>query len=178
MARSSDTDASDEPDVDRLDVVFGILQNERRRRVLRYLQDHEATTQGNLAEYVASIENDVPPGSLTSTQRKRVYVSLYQSHLPKLDDVDAIDYDSNRGTVERTPATDRFLSYLDRAEKPPRNPAVSQVRYLLGAAAVLAAALVVTLLVGPSLGPGVASAFAVVSIVLACGLLGRGLGVL
>lgn len=118
-ARQSDAGPPEDDDATQLDVAFGILQNERRRRVLRYLRDHPTTTQGDLAEHVAAIENGVPPGSLTSTQRKRVYVSLYQSHLPKLDDVDAIDYDPNRGTVARTPVTDEFLSYLERAEGTP-----------------------------------------------------------
>ncbi|AZH26562.1 DUF7344 domain-containing protein [Haloplanus aerogenes] len=99
-----------------LDQIFVILQNHRRRLVLEYLRDRDSTTQGDLARHVAAVENDVPEDTVTSTQRKRVYVSLYQAHLPKLDQFDAIAFDQDRGTIERTPKTDELLAYLDRFE--------------------------------------------------------------
>lgn len=175
-AKQSEVEPTEDDDADalHLDVAFGILQNERRRRVLRYLRDNPTTTQGDLAEHVAAIENGVPPDSLTSTQRKRVYVSLYQSHLPKLDDVDAIEYDPDRGTVARTSVTDEFLSYLERAEESPDNPAVSKARHVLGAAALLAVALLATLVVGPDSPTDLVSVVAFVAVGFAGGLLVRG----
>lgn len=84
-----------------LDEVFELLKNQRRRRVLRYLAeaDDDRSTLSDLAEHVAGLENDVDPALLNSTQRKRTYVALYQTHLPKLDSYGVIDYDQNRGTV-------------------------------------------------------------------------------
>lgn len=102
---------------EQLDRTFAILKNRRRRLVLEYLRAHESTTHAGLARHIAAVENDVPESAVTSTQRKRVYVSLYQAHLPKLDEFDAFDFDRNRGTVERTPRTDELLRYLDRFEE-------------------------------------------------------------
>lgn len=98
-----------------LDVVFELLKNERRRRVLRYLNEgSESTTLRTLAEHIAGLEYDKPPDALSSDERKRVYIGLYQCHLPKLDDAGVIDFESNRGTVERTTRADQLLGYIDR----------------------------------------------------------------
>jgi hypothetical protein len=88
--------------------VFELLQNQRRRRVLRYLttETDGRATLSDLAEHVAGLENDVPPDRVTSTQRKRVYVGLYQAHLPKLDDYGVVDFDKHRGTVDLRDTTD------------------------------------------------------------------------
>jgi len=104
---------------ERLDRTFALLQNRRRRRVLTYLRDNESTTQGELARHIAAVENGVPEDAVTSTQRKRVYVSLYQAHLPKLDEFGAVSFDQDRGTVERGPRTEELLRYLDRFEDQP-----------------------------------------------------------
>jgi len=103
---------------ERLDRIFTILKNRRRRLVLEYLRDRESTMHGDLARHIAAIENGVSADAVTSTQRKRVYVSLYQAHLPKLDEFGAISLDRDRGTVERTPKTAELLRYLDRFEEP------------------------------------------------------------
>lgn len=171
---SATGDLPDEPRAHRLDVIFGILQNERRRRVLRYLREQEATTQGELAEHLAAIENDVSLESVTSTQRKRVYVSLYQSHLPKLDEAGAIAYDSDRGTVERVPGTDEFLTHLDNADRPTRNPEVSRAQYTLAGAALLGVAMVVPLFLGSETGFGPIFALSALAVGSACVLILRG----
>lgn len=86
------------------DVIFSLLSVERRRRVLMYLADNGSeTTLSDLAEHIAAEENDTEISHLSSQQRKRVYVGLYQCHLPKLADADVIEYDRSRGTVERRP---------------------------------------------------------------------------
>ena len=102
-----------------LDVIFDLLANERRRRVVRYLlAESESTTLGELAEHIAAIENDKPQSALSSTERKRVYISLYQGHLPKLDDAGAIEFDENRKTVEVGSTLDQLASYLPADESP------------------------------------------------------------
>ena len=83
------------------DEIFDVLRNWRRRAVLEYLRTHdEASTTKQLAEHIAAAENGVSVDQLSSEQRKRVYVSLYQNHLPKMDSAGVIGYDQNRGTVE------------------------------------------------------------------------------
>lgn len=97
------------------DHLFHILQNGRRRAVLRYLLSHDATSfeLGDIAEAVAAWENDVSVRQVTSTQRQRVYISLYQNHLPKLSSYGVVEYDQPRGTVEPTPRVEQFAPYLE-----------------------------------------------------------------
>lgn len=91
---------SEEGDIT-LDETFDLLRNQRRRDVLLYLAEAEdnTATVGELAKYVAAKENDIDEAALTSTQRKRVYIGLYQCHLPKMNEVGVVDYDQDRGTV-------------------------------------------------------------------------------
>lgn len=99
------------------DDTFHILQNERRRRVLQYLSDTEgAVDMRDIAEQVAAWEHDTTVQQLTSDQRQRVYIALYQSHLPKLADFDLITYNRSRGIVERTPLADQVARYLQDPE--------------------------------------------------------------
>jgi len=126
---------------EQVDETFALLQNRRRRLVLASLREHESTTQGDLARHIAAIENEIPEEAVTSTQRKRVYVSLYQAHLPKLDDFGAIDFDTDRGTVERTPGTEPLLQCLDRLDEPPADPPRATGSASLTGTALLAVAL-------------------------------------
>jgi DNA-binding transcriptional ArsR family regulator len=96
-----------------LDTVFEMLRNERRRRVLEYLEEESETTLSDLAEHIAARENDTTVRALSSQQRKRVYVGLYQCHLPKMDGTGIIDFDGDRGDVERTATADQLTPYLD-----------------------------------------------------------------
>lgn len=97
------------------DVIFDILRNERRRGALEFLRDARTTTLSDLAEHVAARENDKPVRELTSSERKRVYVSLYQCHLQKMAEAGVIDYDRPRGTVELRDAASQCFAYLDIA---------------------------------------------------------------
>ena len=104
-----------------LDVVFDILRNRRRRMVLAAIEERDgSTTLSELAEHIGGIENDKPPGALNAQERKRVYVGLYQCHLPKMDDANAIEFDKNRGTVERGAMADTYHTYLERGTEPTR----------------------------------------------------------
>ncbi len=96
------------------DVIFELLKNRRRREVLQYLLDTDGTvTLGELAEQIAAWENDTTISALSSDQRKRVYVALYQTHLPKMDDAGIIDYDQDRGLIELADNADLLVMYLE-----------------------------------------------------------------
>jgi DNA-binding transcriptional ArsR family regulator len=101
-----------------LDVIFEILKNSRRREVLHFLRERdEQVSLGELAEHVAAIENDTTTDALTSSERKRVYVGLYQCHLPKMDDIGVVDFNQDRGHITLTEKADDFEKYLDRPEE-------------------------------------------------------------
>ncbi|WP_318569459.1 DUF7344 domain-containing protein [Salinigranum marinum] len=98
------------------DDVFHLLQNQRRRRVLRCLRGVEGTvSMSDLTEQVAAWEHGTTVEALTSTQRQRVYIALYQRHLPKLDDMDVLDYNQSRGFVTPRVRAERIVDYLDMA---------------------------------------------------------------
>ncbi|WP_293032386.1 ArsR family transcriptional regulator [Natronococcus sp.] len=96
------------------DVIFELLKNRRRREVLAYLLEAEETvTLGELAEQIAAWENDTDVNALSSDQRKRVYVALYQTHLPKMDDAGIVEYDQDRGLITLADNADLLMMYLD-----------------------------------------------------------------
>lgn len=96
------------------DAIFSLLKNHRRRIVLHYLAAHQGeVTIGTIAEYIAAIENDTTVRQLNSQQRKRVYVALYQCHLPMLDDYGVIDFNRPRGLLTLSPNARQLEPYLD-----------------------------------------------------------------
>jgi len=95
------------------DLVFDLLSSQRRRMILYYLHQQEGTaTVNEISKEIASMENDVPVEDLTRQQQKRVYVSLYQTHLPKLAQAGVIDYDRENGTVSLTDRVQEIDTYL------------------------------------------------------------------
>lgn len=152
----SGTDDGDADGELSLDTAFGVLQNERRRRVLRHLWNREdgGASLGDLAEHVAAIENGTTPEALTAKQRKRVYVGLYQSHLPKLDEAGVVEFDQKRGEVELTERSDQLKRYLD-ADGAGREryavPAAVGTALLLYAGAAVALPTTVALVAGAAL---------------------------
>ncbi|ESS10477.1 MAG: hypothetical protein A07HR60_02492, partial [uncultured archaeon A07HR60] len=69
--------------------VFTLLSNERRRGVVRALQELEPPVDlGDLAEWIAARENEKTVPELTSEERRRVYSALQQRHLDHLEEAD------------------------------------------------------------------------------------------
>jgi len=99
-----------------------MLSNQRRRYVLYYLNRHpEAVSLRDLAERIAAWENDVAVDDLEYKQRKRVYTSLHQTHLPKLDEASIVDYDREEGTVvlaDRASDLDAYLELVGEHDVP------------------------------------------------------------
>lgn len=119
-----------------LDNVFEILKNSRRRQTLTYLNNNgRETTLSDLAEHIAAIENDVSVKALSSAQRKRVYVGLYQCHLPKMDDMSIIRFDKHRGTIELTAAATQVNPYINGSDDSDRFW-LSQVNFGVSAAGI------------------------------------------
>ena len=84
-----------------LDHTFSILKNQRRRRVLRYLYETDGQVSlSEVAEQIAAQENDKSVKQISSAERKRVYVGLYQCHLPKMDSMEIVSFNKPRGTIE------------------------------------------------------------------------------
>jgi len=96
------------------DEVFALLSNERRRNVLRHLSANGGEARlRELATEIAAEENGIKPVEVSYAQRKRLYTSLYQSHLPRMERSGVIEYDRNSGAVTLSPAADTFDAYLE-----------------------------------------------------------------
>ncbi|WP_255170218.1 DUF7344 domain-containing protein [Natrononativus amylolyticus] len=94
--------------------IFEVLRNQRRRYVLQFLkQDGRPTELGDLAQQVAAWEYDTVPEKVTPEQRKRVYTTLQQTHLPKMDEAGILLFDSDHGIIEPTDRTDDISVYLE-----------------------------------------------------------------
>ncbi|MFB6109221.1 MAG: hypothetical protein ABEJ82_10375 [Haloplanus sp.] len=78
--------------------IHDILRNDRRRNVIKCLQDNgREVALRDIAVRIAEIETGESPPP--SNIRDSVYISLHQTHLPKLDDAGIVDYDSDRKTI-------------------------------------------------------------------------------
>ncbi|WP_178916445.1 hypothetical protein [Natronomonas gomsonensis] len=96
------------------EAVFETLSSQRRRYTLHYLkQRQEPVTVRDLSEQVAAWENGIDRESVTPKLRKRVYTALHQTHLPKMSQLEVIEYDSDRGVVGMTPHVSQLDIYLD-----------------------------------------------------------------
>lgn len=92
--------------------VHELLRNERRRAVLRIIRDgSDSVPVRDLAERIAAEETGTEPAP--RSDRQSVYISLIQTHLPKLDDASVIDYDDQHKTITPGPATDQLVTQME-----------------------------------------------------------------
>jgi hypothetical protein len=104
------------------DQAYDLLSNSRRRYVISQLREERGPVELNeLSRRLAAWENETPVEDLTDQQKKRVYVSLYQTHIPKLADAGIIDYDSEAGTVELEDTARELDTYIPH-EAPQESP--------------------------------------------------------
>lgn len=88
------------------DELFRILSNSRRRYIIYYLhEEDDEMSLKELAARIAAVENDTAVEDVTDEERQRVYISLYQTHLPKLEEAGIVSYDDEQRIVELTPQT-------------------------------------------------------------------------
>jgi hypothetical protein len=108
-----------------LDLAFEILKNGRRRMVLEELAAAEGEiTLSDLSETIAARENDKTVAEISSEERKRVYVGLYQAHLPKMDDAGVVQFNKDRGLIRAGMHGDLLERYLGSptASRPVESP--------------------------------------------------------
>lgn len=81
--------------------IFDILRNTRRRYAFHYVLSCDGPVSlGTLADHVAAWENDKAVDEIEAEERQRAYVSLRQSHLPKMDEAGVVSFDPSANTVE------------------------------------------------------------------------------
>lgn len=96
------------------DEFFDLLSNHRRRYTLHYVtQKGETATIGELSEQIAAWENEIKLETVSYDERKRVYTSLQQVHLPRMDKKGVVEFDDRRGTVDIGPTAEDLEVYLE-----------------------------------------------------------------
>lgn len=131
--------------------VFHILGNDRRREIICTLAEQgEELSVSDLAREIADKEENV--GS-SKNLYKSVYVSLQQTHLPKLAKKDIVVYDRDSQVVRAGPTFPQVEGYLRETDG--RLPMVGVVLPLALSALGLLVALASTLQVSvfQSVGP-------------------------
>lgn len=110
--------------IDRTD-LHEVLSNQRRIELLELLREESPRDIGTLAEEIAATETGErpPPTNI----RQSAYVTLHQTHLPKLDDLGIVTYDSREKVVHLDEVADVFF---DDGEED--GPVVAGVEFLLG----------------------------------------------
>jgi len=82
--------------------IHDLLSSDRRRLMLAalVLDYNGRATMSQLSNHVSRVENGLEPeDDLTERQRKRTYVSLYQTHRPKLEDHGVIEWNGEQKTI-------------------------------------------------------------------------------
>lgn len=120
--------------------TLNLLGNDRRLRVVHSLvENDEPTTTKALATHIAEAEAE--QGDVTADDLyKSVYVSLQQTHLPKLADHGIVSYDPDTNTVGPGPRLDEARVYVqphgqEHAPLPPTLVLVAGVGLITVAAA-------------------------------------------
>ncbi|WP_144906549.1 DUF7344 domain-containing protein [Halobellus captivus] len=94
------------------DEIFELMGNHRRRYAIHYCKrTTDPVELSDLAEQIAAWEQGKAIAEITSAERKTVYTSLQQTHLPRLDRAGVIEFDGNEITL--TDRVDRLDIYLD-----------------------------------------------------------------
>jgi len=102
---------SDESDLQR-DEIFDLMSNHRRRYAIHYCKQTDGPVSlSDLAEQVAAWEYEKDVAELTADERKTVYTSLQQTHLPRLDRAGVVTFEN--GDVELTEQVEQLDIYLD-----------------------------------------------------------------
>ncbi|MFC4436908.1 MULTISPECIES: DUF7344 domain-containing protein [Natrialbaceae] len=116
MAQQQHNDDADDSDDELLSKgeIFEVLRNQRRRYVLHFLkQDERPVELGDLAQQIAAWEYETTLEGVTPEQRKRVYTTLQQTHLPKMDEAGILSFDTDQGVIESTDRTREISVYLE-----------------------------------------------------------------
>lgn len=96
------------------DALYGILSDRRRRDVLYHLNESEERVElADLAQAVAVRETGSEEGSVSATDLRRVHVSLYHAHVPKLAAANAVAFDRSERTVALTETGHEVVAELE-----------------------------------------------------------------
>jgi len=84
------------------DEVLSAVANEQRRAIIDSLNSASENTldYDTLVDRVADTVRDEERVGISDEQRQRVRIALRHTHLPKLEEIQVIDYDAETGHVQ------------------------------------------------------------------------------
>lgn len=99
------------------DDAFDLLSNRRRRYLVHCLRKHDTPMSlADAADEIAIRENDTRLAEIPAEEVKRVYTSLYHSHVPRLVDANVVEYSQERDAVALSENAERLERYVDAIE--------------------------------------------------------------
>ena len=131
----------DRPSAVEAEDAFDVLSNRRRRMVVRILEEASPTESIDvdyLSRQIAAWEEETSIDGIDYADRKSVYTSLQQLHLPAMDEAGVVDFDERAGTITATEETKGYTVYLEVVNEED----VPWHGYYLGLAAISGALLV------------------------------------
>lgn len=100
------------------DELYRLLSHRRRRVAISLLEERgEEIVQDELARSVAAIESGAAPLEVNEKKYESVYVALYQSHLPKLDEFDVVEWDRECGHVAPGKELSNIAAIVDAIDR-------------------------------------------------------------
>ena len=92
--------------------IHEVLRNDRRRLALEALRDSGGEESvRELSERIAAHETGEEPPP--KKKRQSVYVSLHQTHLPKLDELEVVEYDPEERDVSLGDRVEEIEVYME-----------------------------------------------------------------
>lgn len=101
-------------DAPALDVLFDVLADQRRRYALECLREFQTSMAlPDLADEVASREQERPVPDIPAEEVKQVYMSLYHVHVPKMVDANIVEYTQEQDMVVLTPESEHVEPFIE-----------------------------------------------------------------
>lgn len=97
------------------DQLYRALASTKRRRLLCVLLEEERNSVGDLATILTGWNATEEGTTNEPDDRNRIVVELIHTHLPLLDEIGLVTYDSEGGTVELEPLDPILTDLIQRS---------------------------------------------------------------
>ncbi|WP_231188594.1 DUF7344 domain-containing protein [Haladaptatus sp. DYF46] len=98
-----------------LQPTFAAIAHPRRRYLVYTLLEDTAWSLDDLATKLAAWETDTPEADIATLTHQEMYASLYHTHIPKLVDLDVIEFDADTETITPDHYATQVLTVLEGA---------------------------------------------------------------
>lgn len=100
-----------------LERIMTGLQNIHRRYLLYYLQGEDPCDFDEAARQIAAWEYECEPVDVSTQVHDQIKFELYHIHIPKLENLDIIDYDDQAGAIRYDDPPESLDDFIDLARE-------------------------------------------------------------